>query len=219
MTERGVLLWIHGGGWRARSDEDGAALASLGLRVVAATHRFSHEARWPAQLDDVRAAARATRAAAGGLPLLVGGDSAGAMLALHLGLRGVDRPGDVAGVLAYWAPVDPLDPEQRRHRPPGDDPWTDLLGHPPAAGDPATADATVAHHLGSGVPVLLVQGRDDVPVPAAQAVELAGRLLAAGHPTHLWLTHGGHALDLARPDLRAVAATFLDTVLPAVPAH
>ncbi|MFI6133132.1 alpha/beta hydrolase [Micromonospora sp. NPDC051141] len=215
MTERGVLLWIHGGGWRARSAEDGAALASLGLRVVAADYRFSHEARWPAQLDDVRAAARAARAAAGGRPLLVGGDSAGGMLALHLALRGVDRPGDVTAALAYWAPVDPLDDEQRRRRAPGDDPWADLLGHPPAAGDPATADATVASHLGTGVPVLLVQGRDDVPVPAAQAVELAGRLLAAGHPTHLWLTHGGHALDLTRPDLRAVTAAFLDHVLPA----
>ncbi|MGC4893031.1 alpha/beta hydrolase [Micromonospora sp. DT31] len=215
MTERGVLLWVHGGGWRGRHHEDGAALAPLGLRVVAATYRFSHQAHWPAQLDDVRAAARAAREAAGGLPLLVGGHSAGAMLALQVGLRGVDRPGDVAGVLAYAAPVDPLDPQQRRHRAPGDDPWTDLLGHPPAAGDPATADAAVATHLGSGVPVLLVQGRDDVPVPAAQPIDLAGRLIATGHPTHLWLTHGGHLLDLARPDLRAVAAAFLDTVLPA----
>ncbi|WBB74858.1 alpha/beta hydrolase [Micromonospora sp. WMMD1128] len=219
MTERGVLLWIHGGGWRARSDENGAALAPLGLRVVTATYRFSREARWPAQLDDVRAAARAARATGGGLPLLVGGDSAGGMLALHLALRGVDRPGDVAAALAYWAPVDPLDAAQRRRRPAGDDPWADLLGHPPVDGDPATADAAVASHLGCGVPVLLVQGCDDVPVPAAQAVELAGRLLAAGHPTHLWLTHGGHALDLARPDLRAVAAAFLDHVLPATPAH
>ncbi|PPA61001.1 alpha/beta hydrolase [Micromonospora chalcea] len=216
MTERAVLLWIHGGGWRARAEEDGRALASLGLRVVEATYRFSHQARWPAQLDDVREAARAAWSGADGLPLLVGGDSAGGMLALQLALRGVDRPGDVAGVLAYWAPVDPLDPEQRRRRAPGDDPWTDLLGHPPAAGDPATADATVATHLGSGVPVLLVQGRDDEDLPAAQPVELTARLLAAGHPVHLWLTGGGHALDLARPDLLATAAAFLDNVLPAV---
>ncbi|MEU9826552.1 alpha/beta hydrolase family protein [Micromonospora chersina] len=64
------------------------------------------------------------------------------------------------------------------------------------------------------MPVLLVHGRDDAAVPAAQSVDLAGRLLAAGHPAHLWLTHGGHALDLARPDIRAVTDTFLDTVLP-----
>ena len=33
MTERAVLLWIHGGGWRGRASEDGAALAVHGLRV------------------------------------------------------------------------------------------------------------------------------------------------------------------------------------------
>ncbi|MGR6321698.1 alpha/beta hydrolase [Micromonospora soli] len=212
MTERAVLLWIHGGGWRGRYHEDGAALAPLGLRVVAATYRFVDEARWPAQLDDVRAAARAARMAADGLPLLVGGDSAGGMLALHLALRGVDRPGDVAAALAYWAPLDPLDPEYRRLRA-DDDPWAGLLGRPPAAGDPATVDATVATHLGSGVPVLLVHGREDRSVPAGQSVDLARRLLVAGHPVHAWLTHGGHALDLARPDIRAVTAAFLDTVL------
>ncbi|GAB3354665.1 hypothetical protein GCM10027452_22540 [Micromonospora halotolerans] len=38
--------------------------------------------------------------------------------------------------------------------------------------------------------------------------------VAAGHPAHLWLTHGGHALDLARPDIRAITAAFLDSVLP-----
>ncbi|SCL39085.1 Alpha/beta hydrolase family protein [Micromonospora rhizosphaerae] len=213
MTERGVLLWVHGGGWRGRHHEDGAALAPLGLRVVPATYRFVDEAHWPAQLDDVRAAARAAREAAGGLPLLVGGDSAGGTLALQLALRGVDRPGDVAAGLAYWAPVDPLDADWRRLRA-DDDPWADLLGHPPAAGDLATVDATVAAHLGSGVPVLLVHGREDRSVPASQSIALAGALLAAGHPVHAWITHGGHALDLDRPDIRAVTAAFLDTVLP-----
>ncbi|RKN18124.1 alpha/beta hydrolase [Micromonospora musae] len=214
MTERGVLLWIHGGGWRARASEDGAALAAHGLRVVPAGYRLVHEARWPAQLEDVRAAARRARAEAGGLPLLVAGDSAGGMLALHLALRGVDRPDDVAGVLAYWAPVDPLGTDWRRLRA-GDDPWADLLGHPPAPGDPATVDATVTTHAGNGVPVLLVQGTDDRSVPATQAVGLTGALLAAGHPVHSWLTHGGHALALDRPDLHAATAAFLDTVLPA----
>jgi acetyl esterase len=213
MTERAVLLWIHGGGWRGRYHEDGAALAPLGLRVVAATYRFVAEAHWPAQLDDVRAGARSARASADGLPLLVGGDSAGATLALHLALRGVDRPGDVAAGLAYWPAADPLDAEWRRLRA-HDDPWAGLLGHPPAAGDPATVDATVATHLGSGVPVLLVHGRDDRSVPVGQTVGLTGRLLAAGHPVHAWITHGGHALDLGRPDIRAVTATFLDSVLP-----
>ncbi|WP_320067657.1 alpha/beta hydrolase [Micromonospora sp. RTGN7] len=212
MTERGVLLWIHGGGWRARSSEDGAALARHGLRVLPATYRFVAEARWPAQLDDVRAAARAALAQADGLPLLVGGDSAGGTLALHLALRGVNRPDDVAGVLAYWSPVDPLGTEWRRLRG-GDDPWADLLGHRPAPDDPATLDATVATHVGNRVPVMLVHGTADAAVPPQQSVGLVAALLAAGHPVHAWLTHGGHSLDLARPDVHASTATFLNTIL------
>ncbi|MEV0806187.1 alpha/beta hydrolase [Micromonospora sp. NPDC050200] len=213
MKKRAVVLWIHGGGWRGRSDEDGAALARLGLRVVAATYRFSHQAHWPAQLDDVRQAARAARDDAGGLPLLVAGDSAGGTLALHLALRGVDRPDDVAAALAYWPVSDPLAGEWRRLRA-DDDPWADLLGHPPAAGDPATVDSAVATHLGNGAPVLLVHGTGDAAVPVAQSVALTGALVAAGHPTHSWITHGGHALALDRPDILAVTSAFLDTVLP-----
>ncbi|TWH66179.1 alpha/beta hydrolase family protein [Micromonospora olivasterospora] len=190
MTERGVLLWIHGGGWRARSTEDGGALAGHGLRMVQATYRLAAEARWPAQLDHVRAAARAARAGADGGRLLVGGDSAGAMLALHLALRGVDRPDDVAGALAYWPPVDPLGEDHLRLGR-ADDPWAGLLGHRPAPGDPATADATVGTHAGNRVPVLLVHGVADGSVPATQSVALAGALLAAGHPVHAWITHGG----------------------------
>ncbi|MFC4019448.1 hypothetical protein ACFOW4_16100 [Micromonospora sp. GCM10011542] len=68
MTERAVLLWVHGGGWRGRADEDGTALAAHGLRVVPARYRLVDEARWPALLDDVRQEAR--RARDGGLPLL-----------------------------------------------------------------------------------------------------------------------------------------------------
>ncbi|MEH0842852.1 alpha/beta hydrolase [Micromonospora sp. CPCC 205711] len=213
MTARGVLLWIHGGGWRGRSAEDGAALTRLGLRVVAARYRFVDEARWPAQLDDVRAAARAARDAAGGGPLLVGGDSAGGTLALHLALRGIDRPDDVTAGLAYWPAADPLADDWRQLRA-DDDPWAGLIGHPPTAGDPATVDSTVATHLGNRVPVLLVQGAGDTAVPVSQAVALTGALLAAGHPTHTWITHGGHALPLDRPDVLAATAAFLDTVLP-----
>jgi acetyl esterase len=219
MTERGVALWLPGGGWRGWSDEDGRALAGHGLAVVQGRYRLSHEATWPAQLADVRAAAREPldQARAAGLPFVVAGDSAGGHLALHLGLRGVAVPGDVDAVLAYWPPVDPLDEGWLRALQTirsGDNPWVDLLGHEPAADDPATRDAIPSTHVGATpVPVLLVHGAQDAAVPVSQAVSLTSALLRAGHPVHSLVTHGGHALALDRAEIHAVTAAFLDANL------
>jgi acetyl esterase len=219
VTERGVLLWLPGGGWRGWSSEDGAALGAHGLAVVQGRYRLTHEATWPAQLADVRAAAREplARARAAGLPFVVAGDSAGGHLALQLGLRGVAEAGDVDGALAYWPPVDPLDPDWLRvlrETRSGDNPWAGLLGHEPAADDPLTIDAIPLTHVGSRIPVLLVHGAQDAAVPVSQAVSLTSALLRAGHPVHSLITHGGHALALDRPDIRAVTAAFLDANLP-----
>jgi acetyl esterase len=195
------LLWIHGGGWHSRDETDTSFFTSLGFDVVHARYRLSGEAQWPAQLTDV------LDAAADLSPLMVAGDSAGAHLALHVGLR---LP-SVAGVMAFEAPVDPLVPDWPRantDRP--DNPWQKLLGHVPAAGDPATADVTVTSHLGNGVPVLIWHGNRDTAVPPSQALLLAGALLAAEHPVHLSLVDGVHGdLDFTRPDIQAAVRRFL----------
>ncbi|MFC6022458.1 alpha/beta hydrolase fold domain-containing protein [Plantactinospora solaniradicis] len=218
MTERGIVLWLPGGGWRGWSAEDGSALAGHGLTVVQGRYRLTDEAQWPAQLADIREAAREpqARARAAGLPFLVAGDSAGGHLALQLGLRGVAESGDVDAVLVYWPPVDPLAEDWLRALPArgGDNPWVSLLGHPAAADDPTTVDAIPTTHVGNRVPVLLVHGAQDAAVPASQSVALTSALLRAGHPVQALVTHGGHALPLDRPDIRSVTATFLDAYLP-----
>jgi acetyl esterase len=219
MTERGIALWLSGGGWRGWSGEDGAALAAHGLTVVQGRYRLSHEATWPAQLADVRAAAREplARARAAGLPFVVAGDSAGGHLALQLGLRGVAETGDVDAVLAFWPPVDPIGEDwlrALRTTRSGDNPWVGLLGHEPAADDPVTLDAMPLTHVGTRVPVLLVHGAQDAAVPVSQAISLTSALLRAGHPVHSLVTHGGHALALDRADIDAVTGAFLDANLP-----
>ncbi|MGN9808894.1 alpha/beta hydrolase [Micromonospora sp. BQ11] len=207
MGDGAVLLWVHGGGWHSRETTEVSFFEELGLRVVHARYRLSGEATWPAQLDDLRAEARAARVP--GRPILVAGVSAGGHLALHLGLRGVDRPGDVAAVLAFEAPSDPLAPDWPRARAEGS-PWHRLLGHLPAPGDPSTRDCTVATHAGVGTPVLLTHAVGDVAVPPTQTLALAAALISAGHPVHVSVTDGGHnELDLRRPDMAASARRFL----------
>ncbi|MEV6980738.1 alpha/beta hydrolase fold domain-containing protein [Sphaerisporangium sp. NPDC051017] len=163
---RPTRIWIHGGAWMRRhaSERSREILSAQGLHVVTATHRLSDEAIWPAQLDDVREAARAARAERPDAPLLVGGRSSGGHLALQLGLRGIDAPDDVAGVIAVSPPVDPLAADWPESRAAGS-PWSRLLGHVPTPLDDVTADATPANHVGNGVPVLLLHGADDTTVP------------------------------------------------------
>ncbi len=138
MADKAVTLWMHGGGWYSRETSDVSWLELLGLTVIHARFRLSGEANWPAQLEDLRAEARAARMA--GVPLIVAGDSSGGHLALHLGLRGVDRPGDVDAIMAFEPPVDPLAGDWPRTRVEGN-PCTDCWGtcRHPAMRPPATA--------------------------------------------------------------------------------
>lgn len=88
-----LLVWIHGGGWRTGRDgavpEQILGMVSLGYAVAAVGYRYSQDAAFPAQLQDVRAAIRHLRhgAAAYGLnasAIVVAGFSAGAHLAALL---------------------------------------------------------------------------------------------------------------------------------------
>jgi len=65
-----VVIWVHGGGWGAGSPREGdggpygswpqvlAKLAARGHVVMAINYRFSGEARFPAQIQDLKAAVR-----------------------------------------------------------------------------------------------------------------------------------------------------------------
>ena len=66
---RALCLYLHGGGWRVGSRADGPGtardwtpsfferVAAMGLAMASLDYRLSGEARWPAQLEDVEAAA------------------------------------------------------------------------------------------------------------------------------------------------------------------
>ena len=89
-----AVLLLHGGAWRmgdkSMMELFGPALAGLGFTAVAPEYRLLGESPWPAQLEDVKAAIRWTRAHAETLDIhperiAVQGFSAGAHLALMAG--------------------------------------------------------------------------------------------------------------------------------------
>jgi acetyl esterase len=94
-----VVLYLHGGGWAfgsARSFRKvGMTFAANGFLAVMLDYRLAPEHPFPAALDDIRMAvdwigANAARYSGGGDKVAIGGDSAGANLALAAALRGPD---------------------------------------------------------------------------------------------------------------------------------
>ena len=55
-----VVVWVHGGGWKNGSKENPRAefLAENGYAVASINYRLTHEAQWPAQIEDCRESVR-----------------------------------------------------------------------------------------------------------------------------------------------------------------
>lgn len=110
-----ALVYLHGGGWVVGNlDTHDRIMRQLahdgGFAVVGVDYRLAPEAKFPAPFEDCFAAVDAIAARAAdwridGARLAVGGDSAGAHMALAALLRQRDRGDDAlkAGLLCYGA--------------------------------------------------------------------------------------------------------------------
>jgi acetyl esterase/lipase len=229
-----VVIHVHGGGWRrgsrrhtlpALGEDFYAGLAARGIAVAAIDYRLSGEARYPAAVDDVRAAVAWARAslhsygpvgsvslgagvAAG--PVALWGDSAGGHLALLAALTGTDVDGVVA-----WFPVTDLAGLD------GDDPQSRealFLGAAPAqVPDLAWEASPITHVHPDAPPVLLMHGDSDVMVPADQSIRFAKALNDAGGSAALELVPGAsHFWDGAAdvPGIVARSAGFVQSLSP-----
>ncbi len=96
-----LIVWIHGGAWCQGDKRETPAqfFAQAGYAVASLNYRLTTEARFPAQIEDCKAAIRWLRAHAAEYnfdPDRVGvfGGSAGGHLAVMIGLTGDDREFD-----------------------------------------------------------------------------------------------------------------------------
>lgn len=126
-----VIVWIHGGSWLSGDKEGGPAIrqASRGYAVASINYRLSYEAKFPAQLEDCKAAVRWLRANAATYNLdatriAAWGSSAGGHLAALLGTTAdvADLEGDLGNlafssrvqtVIDWYGPIDLLKMNQQ----------------------------------------------------------------------------------------------------------
>ena len=90
-----LVIWIHGGGWRAGSKNACSIswLSQYGYTVASISYRFTDVAQFPAQLHDCKGAVRWLRAHAGDYGyqvdrIAISGASAGGHLAALMGTTG-----------------------------------------------------------------------------------------------------------------------------------
>ncbi|HEY3999874.1 MAG TPA: alpha/beta hydrolase [Candidatus Xenobia bacterium] len=203
-----VVILVHGGGWhkgdkalpahprslRAFRGGDGFALASV-------NYRLSPRYKFPACIEDVKAAVRFLRAHAAEYHLdphrfAAWGLSAGGHLVGLLGLADRSAGWDVGDHLDQSSAVQAVAE------------WyggNDLQHFLSPAGRQGIQETFLPQDLARGSPItwvqrrappfFIVQGEEDVLVPAAQARLLADRLRHAGVPVTLVLVrHAGHGL-------------------------
>jgi acetyl esterase/lipase len=223
-TPSPLIVFVHGGGWRQshrgrppRETREWSPgffdrLTAAGFVVAAPSYRFSGEATFPAQRDDVLDAIRWLHGHAGELGVdpartYCWGTSAGGLLA---GLAALVPGGPpVAGVVCWYPVTDlvALDHDAQESF------EAQLLGGPIGERLELAREASPVTHVHSGAPPFLLQhGRADTWVPCAQSVRLAGRLRSVGAPIELQTVPGADHFFDGAADVEAIfdrAVAFL----------
>jgi acetyl esterase len=191
-----VVLYLHGGGWAFGSPKSfrkvGMTFAKNGFATVMLDYRLAPEHPFPAALDDVHAAVdwignNAARYGLGGR-IAIGGDSAGANLALAAAIRESDSfRARLFALLLLYGVYDLAGALARANNHPGlvlqvrnyiaNTPIGDPLVSPMFATFPALP------------PCLLMEGGAD-PFVGGEAGALAVRLARAGVPHELQIVPG-----------------------------
>ncbi len=236
-----LVVYIHGGAFRFGDKRDGygarhlRCLLEAGFAVASVNYRYSTEAIWPAQLDDLRDAFAYLRAKADEFHFDGGrvasfGPSSGGHLSATCGIAFAASPQTrLAACVAWYPAVDFLTMDAdieatgvaratgRNDRP--DSPESVLIGAPVLdRPDLARAAGPIARlaELPAGAllpPLLIMHGALDAYIGAEQSRRLHRALQGFGGSPRLELavlpegTHGGGAFE--RPEAMAKVVAFL----------
>ena len=222
-SKRTAIIHLFGGGFTSGSKtagyiiNDAKALGARGYTSVSANYRLQSQGSWPAQIHDVKAAIRWTRANAARIGveanrIVIAGYSAGGMLSLlAAGTNGkpefegeVGTPGVSSDVNASIG-VYPLASAQIA---------TGLFPQGQATPDNIAAASPTSYITKDFAPTIFVHGTKDGTVPVQSSIDFWTKLQALGVPTTMTLIQGAdHAFDNNAPDAVDVMAASIDLFL------
>ena len=229
-----VVIAIHGGSFTAGDKRDFQIVPMLaalerGYAVVAINYRLVGEAHFPAQINDVKAAIRWTRANAaryGFRPdrIAVWGDSAGGNLAALAGMTDANgsledknlgnahQSSRVTAVVDWYGPIDFLtmgDPKRLETK------GNKLIGKTSLEAPERYREASPETHIHPGIPPILIQHGDaDRVIPLAQSAHFAAAIQKAvgSEGVTLEILKGADHLDeqFTTPENISKVLDFLD---------
>ncbi|MBL8211444.1 MAG: alpha/beta hydrolase [Bryobacterales bacterium] len=213
-----LLVWVHGGAWRAgdRAQTPARFLTQHGYAVASISYRLSQVAQYPAQIDDCKAAVKWLRDHGSEYKLntrriAAWGSSAGGHLVALLGVMS-----QVDAVIDFFGPTDFLrmnDVKGAMDHDAPHSPESQLVGGPIQQNQDKVAKASPLTYVNKGdPPFLIVHGDADPLVHFTQSQFLDKALRAAGVPVELVILpgagHGGPAFNA--PEIRQKVVQFLD---------
>lgn len=209
-----LLVYVHGGAWRAGSREGLPLLEFLnhGWAIASVDYRLSGDAKFPAQVHDIKAAIRFLRAQEGThgydtKSIVISGSSAGGHLAAlvgvtngHEALEGEvgdygDADSSVQAIVSFYGAsnlttiLSQSTPHGLSVRVPALELF--LGGLPEDQLGQATLASPVVHVDAQDPPLLLLHGDQDPQMPINQSHELEGAYNNVGASVRFEVVHGG----------------------------
>ena len=207
-----LVIWVHGGAWRSGSKKDVPISKWIGdgYAVASVDYRLSTEARFPAQVHDIKAAIRFLRGHGDEWKLhtkniLIAGDSAGAHLATLVGVSNgnsdlegaighdLKQSSDVQGIVSFYGAAN-LTTILQQSTPHGLNVRVPalqlLLGDLPTNAPALARLASPVFHVDRhDPPLLLLHGDQDPQMPINQSLELLGAYQNAKAPVQFEVVH------------------------------
>jgi acetyl esterase/lipase len=218
-----LIIYIHGGGWRVGSKDEcpGGSIAEYGYAIACINYRLSHEAQFPAQIHDVKAAIRWLRANSGTYNLDsnnfgIFGDSAGGHLSALAGTSGnvaelegkvglLNHSSRIQAAADWFGPTDFREVENITDQGAPFYEYTEaaswLIGGPIKDNHERAAKANpITYVTSDDPPFLIIHGKLDKTVPYNQSILLHNALMNAGvNSTLILVEDKGHGFPMALP--------------------